>query len=424
MPDSSHTLQLYALALALVPDESDAGDLFMAARDEAHLRRLVAGWRQRHGLPSLADAPPLVRLSEEQREYGLHLARRRDRRTKSRLVLAALAVVLVLAGVRLLSQIPRPGVALAAEQAKAKQSAAFGLQVLRAEATPGAITVWWNYAGGRSDEADHPILVLGDSTFEAISVESRRESDGTITGSTTYQAITAGHDNARLQVKDRRTYDLLGMSEQFDLIWVSDPNARVIWREIPLLDHQRTPVGTIIQVTLGANYTILRYKPTRAIAKADTLEVRANGEMLEPYGDLAPMRYLTDGQELVFGPVPSGAKTLEVRALGNSAMSVSANLNPATDVVTKDGSETVVSFSFPQSMEAPWRFAFLVAGTESYPAEVREIDRFDYIVRYELRSRGIPPGKEVTAVQLHADRSFPGPLVPIDLSERAERPGG
>jgi hypothetical protein len=415
MPDSAHTLQLYALALALVPDESDAGDLFMAARDEAHLRRLTAGWRQRHGLPPLTDSPLPAELSEEQREYGLHLVRRRDRRRKSRLVLAAFTVVLVLAGVRMLSQVPRPGVSLAAEQAKVKPPATFGLQVLRAEATPGTITVWWSYSGGRSDEADPPTLVLGDSTFDATSVESRRESDGTVTGSTTYQIITAGHDNARLQVKDRRTFDPLGMSEQFDLTWVSDPNARVIWKEIPLFDHQRTPVGTITQVVLGANYTILRYQPTRAIAKADTLEVRASGEMLAPYGELAPMRYLTDGQELVFGPVPSGAKTLEVRALGNSAMSVSANLNPDTDVVTKNGSETVVTFNFPKAMEAPWSFAFLVAGTESYPAEVREIDRVDYMVRYELRSRGIPPEKEVTAVQLHADRSFPGPLVPIDL---------
>ena len=165
MPDCAHTLQLYALALTLVPDESYASDLFMAARDEAHLRRLAAGWRQRHGLPPLADPPSPAELSDEQREYGLHLARRRDRRTKSRLVLAALTVVLVLAGVRILSQVPRPGVSLAAEQAKAKPPATFGLQVLRAEATPGAITVWWSYAGTGAAEADSPTHVHGDSTI-------------------------------------------------------------------------------------------------------------------------------------------------------------------------------------------------------------------------------------------------------------------
>ncbi|MDF2626375.1 MAG: hypothetical protein K0R39_206 [Symbiobacteriaceae bacterium] len=423
MPDTKQSLELYALALALVPDETEAGDIFMAARDEEHLCHLAAQWRERRGLPYLANPPTLPKLTEEQASYGMHVARRKERRRRSfRLMLVAGMLVVLAAGAAAFGRLPVPGVSLDPTRldksgpAQAAQSSAVPLivEVTRAEATPGAITVWWNYTGAQGDP---PVLVLGDSTIGADSVESRREgSGGRIEGSSTYTVITAGRKNARLEIRQRDTNELLTASAPFDLTRVSDPDARVVWGETVIFDHARIPLGTVDQIMLGANYTLLRYRPAGIIAHADTLDVKADGKTLDAYGELAPMRYLTDGQELVFGPVPPGAEEIEVTGRGSGAGAyVSMGLNSTTDV-QRYGLDTIVIVDLMVDKDAPFQEATLLTPGEAYRAEVREVERRNNLVRYELRANGIPPGAEVIGVQLYAERQFPGRPVTIDLS--------
>jgi hypothetical protein len=68
--------QLYALALSLVPDRDVAGDLYMDAANEADLRRRAAAWLGRRGLPVPAQDPPLPELTDTDRTFAAHLARR------------------------------------------------------------------------------------------------------------------------------------------------------------------------------------------------------------------------------------------------------------------------------------------------------------------------------------------------------------
>lgn len=90
-------LDRYRLALALVPDPNAAGDLFMAARSEADLRRRAARWREQEGLPPAAAHLPLPELDQDQREHALHLARRGRAHRRATLWLTAVVVVAGLA---------------------------------------------------------------------------------------------------------------------------------------------------------------------------------------------------------------------------------------------------------------------------------------------------------------------------------------
>lgn len=227
--------------------------------------------------------------------------------------------------------------------------------------------------------------------------------------------ITAGHKSARLEARMLGTYEPLGASDTFDLTRVSDPSARIISGETVLKDHADRPIGTVNQVVLGANYTILRYRGTSAVAGAESLEVKADGRVLGSYGELAPMRYLADGQELVFGPVPPGALTLEIRHLGEkSGLAVEERVESDTGVKW-NGAEAVVTVDIPLVMDAPWRDATLLTDGPNYKGEVREVGRQGLQVLYEVRSDPVPPGTVIRAVQLWADRMFPGPPVSIDL---------
>lgn len=95
-------LERYRLALALIPDPNAAGDLFMAARNEAELRRRSARWLERQGLPPAAENLPLPELDADQREHALHLARRGAAHRRLTLWLTAAVVVAGLAAGALL----------------------------------------------------------------------------------------------------------------------------------------------------------------------------------------------------------------------------------------------------------------------------------------------------------------------------------
>lgn len=149
--------RLYALALRLVPEANAAGDLFMAARDEADLRRRAARWRRRHGLPAEPAEPwaDLPVLDPEQQAYADHLAGRAARRRAQRPWLIGLGVAL-LAGALGLARFTvfAPPTGLAADThfhgaplATSGSVAGMRLQVYRAEATAGTVTFWWSVQG-------------------------------------------------------------------------------------------------------------------------------------------------------------------------------------------------------------------------------------------------------------------------------------
>lgn len=422
MPDTQPSLELYALALALVPDETEAGDIFMAARDEDHLCRLAAQWRERHGLPYLANPPSQPTLTEDQTAYGLHLVRRRERRRRSGLVLAALAVVLLIVGVRTFAHVPMPGISPQSDRAAkagptqaADEVKPLALEVLRTEATPGGVTVSWKYTGA---QGDLPVLILGDSTIVPDRVESRRgSSSGWFEGSSTYTVVTAGQRSARLEIRQRGTDGPLVASEPFELTRVVDLAARVIERETVLLNYGGMPVGKVTEVVLGANYTMLKYWGTAAVAKDDTLEVKADGVPLEAYGDLKPIQYLSDGQQLVFGPVPPGTRTLVVTPRESATFTgVGTAITPGNDEVTWNGGEVKVVVEFPLAWAGPWERAELLDEHRSYQATVRELERTRNGILMEFRSDQVPSGATLLFASVRSDRRPPGIPVTIELS--------
>ncbi|MFZ5818169.1 MAG: hypothetical protein ACOY93_23195 [Bacillota bacterium] len=161
-------LERYRLALALIPDEDAAGELFMRAPNEAALLRLAARWRERQGLEPLDPPALLPELDPFQVEHALHLHRRGRFRRRS---LTALSLALPVAAVAALALF-WPGL-----QARQALPAAFQrepvqvaqleqglrLAVYQVLAEPGQVTVWWELAGRGSldpGSRSEPILTL------------------------------------------------------------------------------------------------------------------------------------------------------------------------------------------------------------------------------------------------------------------------
>ncbi len=146
--------ELYALALALVPDQDAAGDIFLAARNEADLRRRAARWRERHGYGPLPPSPVVPDLSEAQVEHARHLGVRSLRRRRLMIWLGGAAAALALLLTAILAWRPPAPTGLAADRTFAGRSIAatqirdgLKFEVFKAEATPAAVTVWWSLSG-------------------------------------------------------------------------------------------------------------------------------------------------------------------------------------------------------------------------------------------------------------------------------------
>lgn len=149
--DEREELRLYALALSLVPDQDAAGDLFMAARNEADLRRRAARWLEGQGVAH--QEGPVPALDEEQRRYGLHLARRRGARRRLRWGLAAAGACLAALALAL-APLLTPGASLADEPAFNGEPVAaemvgdgIRLAVYRARAEMGVVNLFWSLQG-------------------------------------------------------------------------------------------------------------------------------------------------------------------------------------------------------------------------------------------------------------------------------------
>lgn len=80
--DREAILYRYRLALALVPDADQAGDLFMRSCTDADLIRWANRWREGQGLEPLHQ-PDLPLLDSFQEAHALHLFRRGESRRRS-----------------------------------------------------------------------------------------------------------------------------------------------------------------------------------------------------------------------------------------------------------------------------------------------------------------------------------------------------
>lgn len=169
-------LRRYRLALALIPEPNAAGDLFMAARDDADLRRRAARWRQQAGLEPASEPAYLPELTPEQQEHALHLARRGKVHRRVKSWLAGLTAVVVLAGSGyLLYESARPRLDVDPAFAEAPLSRARGPGDLRLsiydvdyEPQTATLLVWWELTGtGASDRARRlkPELQLSRSNW-------------------------------------------------------------------------------------------------------------------------------------------------------------------------------------------------------------------------------------------------------------------
>gem|GEM_PF-4946380 len=156
-------LRRYQLAITLVDDPDMAGDLFMASRNEADLRRRIDRWRRVQGLPPASEPQTLLPLDDDQRHYAMHLARRgalQQRLTRWMLALAAVVVLLgggfvaytalhpkldtdpAFAGQPRWSSTPWRGLTLHVYKAELREDDAAGVTV----------SIWWEVIGpGASD---------------------------------------------------------------------------------------------------------------------------------------------------------------------------------------------------------------------------------------------------------------------------------
>ena len=269
--DEQATCRLYALALSLVPEPNIAGDIFLFARSEADLRRRAAAWRRRQGLPDPAGDPPLPLLDADQRELALLLAQRgrRQRRLRPWLAVAAagtLALVLLVTLLR--PAVPVP--VLAAEPAftatpiqTAVPGTGLRLQVYHAEATPGALTVWWALSGRRAVQAAgrHSLALAhpaGSDWLSPAEGETAAQGDDRLVGRSTFAVANPDWSLATVSLQ-------AGQGRRWELqvpvtLAGSDPAARRF--SVGRIYRYGEYVVSVDAVDVAANYTALHYAVT------------------------------------------------------------------------------------------------------------------------------------------------------------------
>jgi hypothetical protein len=312
----------YALALALVPDVDVAGDLFMDARSDEALLRRAAAWRRRHGLPPVAAVPPeLPDLTPEQQEDALHLYRRARRRRRVQLGLAAVVAVAVLLGSIFLA-VPDERSSLAADPAfagrplvRSEEKAGRRLAVFKAEATAGAVTVWWEITGPRLSAGitPGPELVLsgsGSDWRDPMQTWVKLVRPDRLVGRSTYNVLVGEEEAAVLHLDDLAGEPVRWLVRAPLTRAEVEPDARVLHPD------SEAAAGnvrfTVRQVTVAPTYTLVRYEPDTGRQRGELrhfLRVEADGFLLELVG---PPR--VEGREVValFRAAPSEADELVV----------------------------------------------------------------------------------------------------------------
>jgi hypothetical protein len=315
-------LRLYALALLLVPDHSAAGDLFMDARSESDLRRRAAAWRREHELhPTLgANEGALPALSPEEQEHALHLHRRGVLRRRMQLGLAAGAAVVLVASLVLALSGPLRHIAsdpAFAGQPLDRSGSVGGRQftIWKAEATPGAVTVWWEITGSGLAQVARtkvePELVLsgtGTDWLRPVAGDQHLERPDRLVGHSTYNILVDREDAVVLHVADLAGEPVRWLLRAPLTAASAEPGARIITTDATA--DLGVFSATVKQVVLAPTYTLLRYEPRHKVSEATLrhfLRVEAGGRLLEPVGPPA----VDDGEvTAIFGAVPAGAGEL------------------------------------------------------------------------------------------------------------------
>lgn len=300
----------YALALALVPDQDAAGDLFMDAPTEAVLRRAAARWRSRHGLPDLSADPSLPALTDEQREHALHLAGRGQwrRRLRMGLSMAAAAVslfALLVAAPAILPAEPPQDPVFAGRPAYLSepfsQGGRFGVYL--AEAAPGAVTIWWEVTGtpAAGDRSPAPELLIsgsGGPWLQLVRTEVTHVRKDRALGRSVYRVATGLHLSALVRLGDREVKVPLVRVEQ-------QQGARqiAVRRSLSVAGY----VFTVDELVAAPDYTLLRYRVTaldlgvglRHLVRA--VPDQNGGVPLEP---LAPAQVVDGTVTVLLEPLP------------------------------------------------------------------------------------------------------------------------
>ncbi|HWI65628.1 MAG TPA: hypothetical protein VNT75_27685 [Symbiobacteriaceae bacterium] len=314
--------RLYALALRLVPDVDVAGDIFMDARDEADLLRRANRWRRQQSLPEISAPPPVSPLSDEEREYAYHLARRGRRRRRLMplsgvTAIAVLGMFVVLVGFRGLVKADQ---GLALDPAYRSQPVAAtdrsGLQfaVYKVEATPGSATIWWSVQGrNAAREAAGLELQLHDIRLATrIRHETAIAREDRVVGQTTFRIPLPITTQAGLSATSGGGrpgwYVPLVMNPE------PDPGARTIAVNQSITGMSGQVRVTVLSVTAARDYTIVRVRPEGEdyqVAMASHMELVAGGTPMPRYGAWRGYPELDD-REILYGPLPADISSLEL----------------------------------------------------------------------------------------------------------------
>lgn len=315
--------RLYALALHLVPDQDVAGDIFMDARTEVALLARAARWRRQHRLPAL-DAPTVLpALTPDQRDYAAHLARRGRRRRQMK-TLAATAVAGVLAilisarGLVLADRGLADNPAYRAQPLAISDGPTLDFAVYRVEANPGMVTYWWAVQGrNAAKEAENVEVTMGYSLLPThatlVSHETAIARDDRVVGRTSFRTPLPVSTTASLTAFRQGAKPEWNVA--VDIAPAPDSGARTIPIDQTVTALGGTVTVAIKSVTLANDYTIIRYQPQGddwTVAPAHQLEVVADATQLSRYGILSRIGD-TEEREVLFGPMPEGAATLQIR---------------------------------------------------------------------------------------------------------------
>lgn len=424
----SRLLERYALALQLLPDADLAGDLFMATGDEGALLRRANRWRMGHGLPALAMPAERRPLTPTEAEHALHLARRAGRRRRLHLGAAALATVALLAAALLARPAP-PVLGLAADPVFATPALqriphpdGYQVWIHRVEAHPGSVTLWWSALGRNAHRASttlEPRLMLDSVAPEWLTPGENQTASSRanrVVGRSSFPAIITIEQEAWLTVGEAEG-DRANLVLRLPLGRTVDEAARTIHldREI----RQDTVTLRLHAITLGRNYTQLRYASSTSIGRAPApLTLRVGDTRLNRKGPVVPAG---DGQiEATFEALPH-----EVDRVYLTFSVVQYLLPPrtyplpgTTEVYSRSGSiATVVLALEDRSWGAAARGYFTGAGGERYPASLSfQVEGDPPRHRIMLRSEEVPAEAALDSLTLEGLRQYISFYdIPIDL---------
>jgi hypothetical protein len=422
-------LSLYALALRLVPDPDEAGDLFMAARSADHLRLLADRWRLQKGY--LAAPPDAVgdpeALTGEQLEEALHQIRRWGRRRRQERIMLGGAAAVLLVAVLVGAWYYRPGDPLLRDPAfggepltvESVQGRSAQLAIYRMEATPGSVTAWWTVGGQDADGYLAPKLEeKGGLRLDPAERATARDRRGTVYGKTTYRTITAGLMGGILTLVSTESNKVEARAGA-PFTWVDDPGAQVVRLDRQIHAVTGEWLATLESVTLGANYTLLRFQPEQQDVTLFGIDQTGSGGFgsytfnLPGFGLYRPVRPVSDGVvEYVLGPVEEGVQTITAQFRWESLPSLVTTLEPGKITFEQSGTtaQATVNLYEGESLAVP---LFIDRHGQTYPGLVRSMRREGMHSTWEVEVANLPPDAKI--IDVIGYLSQPMVTVPIDL---------